>query len=290
MSFKSVCWDITSKCNEHCLFCYRDCNVKESSLEKNKIILKKLISYGVGKISFVGGEPLLYNDLFELIEYGKSLSDKVQYSLTTNAVLLAPKVRNGNFCADEKLIKRISYLFDWITFSLDASEESLQTELGRNPNHVSRILFLLDYFKKSKIDLKTKINTVVTKKNIDQIEKLTPLLEYNNISRWKLFKFLPSRGYALSNKDKYSITDLDFANLKETLLKSTKLKITFNNNNDFQKTYITINAEGFLVVFDGINYNHVLDMSTCDYSKIFDFVDLKLHNERRSNYLIDEVE
>ena len=67
----SVCWNITEKCNESCKFCYRTI-VDDLSLEENKRIADKLIEHGVEKITFAGGEPLLYKGLFGLAKYIKS--------------------------------------------------------------------------------------------------------------------------------------------------------------------------------------------------------------------------
>ena len=124
---KSICWDITSRCNEHCGFCYRNPQCKELNLEANKIILKKLIDFGVDKISFVGGEPLLYKDIFELLEWGKSYAqDKTVFSITTNAVLLT-EIVDEEIKIDEKLMSRVFELFDWVTccllYTSDAADE-----------------------------------------------------------------------------------------------------------------------------------------------------------------------
>jgi len=284
MNFKSVCWDITSKCNEHCLFCYRDLDSEEASLEKNKKILKNLISIGVGKISFVGGEPLLYKHLFDLVKYGRSLDDNVQYSITTNAVLLASFNEHNRFNINTKLVEKIVDSFDWITFSMDAPTDQLQSLMGRNPHHISRVIAILDYINRSNCDVKIKVNTVVSKININSLHKMIPLLENCKINRWKLFKFLPSRGIALTNKTKFEISTQDYQKCISELTTKSHLNITYNNDLDFQKTYITINSEGYLSVYDGSKYDLIIDMSTSDCSKVFNYVNEELHNERRCNY------
>lgn len=288
MSFKSVCWDITSKCNEHCLFCYRDEYCKESSLNKNKEILKKLLVNGVGKISFVGGEPLLYKNLFELIEYGKSIDSKTQYSLTTNALLLADFDENNKFTINVPLLERIVKTFNWITFSLDAPVESIQTNMGRNRNHIPRVIALLDYIRKHNYDIKIKINTVVSKVNVDTLQDLIPVLENFKVDRWKLFKFLPSRGSALLNKDVFEIDDDKYSECINRLASMTNIKISYNSQIDFLNTYITINSEGHLSVYDGIQYKFVLDLSKDSCASVFEYVNQDLHNERRTDYMLGE--
>lgn len=284
MSFKSVCWDITSKCNEHCLFCYRDNSIEEASFNKNKKILENLISIGVGKVSFVGGEPLLYEHLFELVNYGKSLDKSVQYSITTNAILLADFDEQNGFNINTKLVKQVLDSFEWITFSIDAPTDELQIEMGRNPQHIARILTLLNYFSSVNSNVKIKINTVVSRINIHSLPDMIPLLEKHSIDRWKLFKFLPSRGAAFTNKNLFEISNQEYEQCIEELISKSKLSITYNNELDFLKSYITINSEGYLSVFDGKKYNFLIDMSTQKCSKVFDYVNENLHNNRRFNY------
>ena len=64
----SICWNITNKCNESCKFCYRKiCD--DNSLEENKRIFDNISQIKIDKISFCDGEPLLYDNLFELVNH-----------------------------------------------------------------------------------------------------------------------------------------------------------------------------------------------------------------------------
>ena len=83
----SVCWNITEKCNENCEFCYRTL-VNDLSLEESQKIADKLIEHGVEKITFAGGEPLLYKGLFELSGYIKEKAPNILLSITTNGLLM----------------------------------------------------------------------------------------------------------------------------------------------------------------------------------------------------------
>lgn len=55
----SVCWNITSQCNDNCLFCYRNRDSKEMDFEKQKIIVEKIADSGIRKVTLAGGEPLM---------------------------------------------------------------------------------------------------------------------------------------------------------------------------------------------------------------------------------------
>ena len=57
----SICWNITNRCNMLCDFCFRDIFGSDLSIEENKKILAVLKEKGIKKITFAGGEALLYH-------------------------------------------------------------------------------------------------------------------------------------------------------------------------------------------------------------------------------------
>ena len=277
---RSICWDITSRCNESCKFCYRNPDNCELSLEENKDILKKLIDFGVDKISFVGGEPLLYKDLFELVEWGKNYAHgKTCFSITTNTILLT-KVVDNKLQIDTEIMEKVVELFDWICLSLDGSNEIVQERMGRNSLHFSRIMLLLHYFDVNNYQRKLKINTVVSIINKDNIEVIYDLITSFNVKRWKLFRFLPSRGSALKNKNSYFISSEDFRKTVERVIdlneKEKKLKISVNGYDEFDNSYVTISSEGKLVIYNGGQYENVVDLKKEDISEIIKYIHIKI--------------
>ena len=111
---------ITYRCNACCQFCdirqnpeYKtigDCLVED--VQKNLIQLKKI---GVKFIDFTGGEPLLHNDLPQMLKIAKQF--RFFTSVTTNCILY-PKVA-------EKLKGKI----DLLHFSIDSLNEQQHNDL-----------------------------------------------------------------------------------------------------------------------------------------------------------------
>ena len=284
---KSICWDITSRCNECCGFCYRNQNNKELNLESNKIILKKLIDFGVDKISFVGGEPFLYKDLFELLKWGKCYAkNKTLFSVTTNAILLTNILEN-NIIINKEMIQEALELFEWIKFSLDAPNQEIQSMMGRNSSHVQRIITILEYFNVMDFQNKVKINTVVSAININQLLELYKLLVKYNIKRWKIFRFLPSRGNALENREKYYISENDFFNIIQTIKNNNEanIKISVNGYDNFNNSYIMISSEGKLVIYDKDSYINCVNLLHEDVNNILKYVDINGNVKNRSDFL-----
>lgn len=282
---KSICWDITSKCNDNCKFCYRNPTNKNLTLYENKKILKKMIDFGVDKISFVGGEPLLYENLFELLEWGKYYSKgKTLFSITTNGILLSD-YRDGKIYVKKEKISEIVELVDWITFSLDAPNSVLQSEMGRNKQHFERILLLIQYLNVTYPKLKIKINTIVSKINYKDLRDLYDILIQNNIKRWKLFRFLPSRGNAISYKDDYWIAKDEFERTIEDLkeLNLDRIIITINGYEEFDNSYITISSEGMLVVYNN-NYVEKVNLLNDPFEEVIKHIDLYKHIKQRAEF------
>ena len=71
----TVGWDITHMCNLRCKHCYAAADnviASEFSLEEVKKIVDELNSLGTVLIALAGGEPLMREDIYEIIEYIKS--------------------------------------------------------------------------------------------------------------------------------------------------------------------------------------------------------------------------
>ena len=82
---------LTYNCNLRCKMCpFWQRTYKDTSFEEEKRIIKALYNAGVCLIAFEGGEPLLREDLPEILEYSKALG--MSTSIITNGVLLSRKI------------------------------------------------------------------------------------------------------------------------------------------------------------------------------------------------------
>lgn len=86
--------DLTYRCNERCIHCYHPFDTydfsKEMDTDKVKELVDKMYDIGVFYVVLSGGEALLRNDIFEIIEY---ISDKgMLIALFTNGMLLSEDV------------------------------------------------------------------------------------------------------------------------------------------------------------------------------------------------------
>jgi len=80
---------VTPRCNLNCIYCHREGEVKpEKELSKDEIaeILKVAAKFGIRSVKFTGGEPLLRQDIVDIV---RSVPPGMESSMTTNGTLLA---------------------------------------------------------------------------------------------------------------------------------------------------------------------------------------------------------
>lgn len=265
----SVCWNITEKCNESCEFCYRTI-VQDLSLEDNKAIADKLIEHGVEKITFAGGEPLLYKGLFELAEYIKQKDPNILLSLTTNGLLIGL----------DTYFNILKY-FDWITFDLESVSSEYHEKVGRGKNHLRKNLENLAMFN-DRINIK--INTVATKQNIKEIPLIWEIIQRFNIKRWKIFRYYPITFKAKANEDIFSVSDEEYdklCNQIELLTAFKDVQVDYNNYEDFLTTYFSIFPDGTLKDNTGKVTCNILNDSL---EECIDSIDLSNHVLRKKAF------
>ena len=267
----NMCWDITSKCNDNCKFCYRNKIKKDLSVEENKKILKNIYnSKIINKLTICGGEPLIYGDLFDLIESIEK-PDDISLSIVTNGIKLVKyNSEDDKFVVDEELIGKLLKHFKWICFSIDASSQEIETLVSRNNFHVDRIKVILDYLEEKNFNVNIKINTLVCKQNFEEIPNLYNFIsKYEFIKRWKLFRYLGENNSEDVNKY-FEIDDINFNKVKDFVngIKNDNIKININDIDTYDGTYIMLKQDGTVEVsFDG-KLKEVLDLKIDDIRQI----------------------
>lgn len=269
----SVCWNITNQCNDKCLFCYRDKISKDLDFNYQKIIIDKVALSGIRKITFAGGEPLLIPEIKTLINYAKSKGLIV--SLTTNAILLKGEMLD--FCLEN---------LDWLTLSLDGSNDSIQIEMTRNKRHFSHVLEVLDYAKHfEQKQCKIKVNTVVSCINQDCILKIADIIVNNSINRWKLFQFVPLRGSAREYNEKFFLSDTVFKRIvQETqkYLEKEDILLSISGRDSIENAYFVIFPNGDIKISQDLEDRIIGNALTDDLQQLWqhELYQKSLHDER----------
>lgn len=88
----SASLEVTMRCNLKCRHCYAEAGApkgRELDTTHMKGIMDKLKRSGVLRLTFTGGETLLREDIFELLEYSSKMFST---QLMTNGTLITPKI------------------------------------------------------------------------------------------------------------------------------------------------------------------------------------------------------
>lgn len=113
---KTLNIEITSKCNEKCIYCYHEINgshgkMKNIDSELFYRVTKEAYDLGVTDVGlYLSGEPLMNPNVYDYVKYLKDLGFKYVY-ISTNGVL----------CTPENLRKLVEAGIDSIKFSLAAA-------------------------------------------------------------------------------------------------------------------------------------------------------------------------
>ena len=157
---------ITTKCNLECDYCYvNKSNQKELTTSEWKKIFQILLKHGVSIVQLTGGEPLMRDDFWELLEDCHKLYEKV--IIATNSILIDNE-RVGKFKKYNNLIFYIS-LNNWI----EEKDRSI-----KNNDHFKKIDVLKKLKKSGHIVV---IATLASKDNFTDLPKIINFTKKNDI-------------------------------------------------------------------------------------------------------------
>lgn len=227
----SVNFHVTNACNYSCKYCFarfKDIKKKLSYKGAHDIIFE-LSKKGTKKITVVGGEPLLYPHIEEILKLIKNLG--ITSSIVTNGSLLT-----------EEFLEKNHRNIDWIGLSIDSGNYTTQRLLGRYDkrskyNHVDMIRTIVPKIKSYNISIK--INTVVTALNY--YEDMNGLIEVLSPNRWKVFQVLGIIGENDDHFNTLKITDDQFNVFKQNHLKNNPIT---ESNEEMKGSYVMIDPSG----------------------------------------------
>ena len=232
-----------------CKFCYATFNAfkveRQLSRDEAFTILQKLKDAGLQKITFAGGEPMLYKHLDDCIYYAKKIG------LTTSIIT------NGSLITTAWLIK-MKGLLDWVGISIDSLNHQTNEKIGRISKQTPDYAELISSIKI--MGYKLKINTVVNSYN--HFEDMNEFLNWAQPNRWKVFQALRVENQNNDSFDEMKITNEQF----ESFITRHKLQpnIVPENNEHMTASYLLIDPLGRL--YENNTSNNTYSRSLLNHS------------------------
>ena len=179
---RNVYWEMTIACDLACKHCRADAIRQRDPLElttdEGKALLREVKAMG-SLLILTGGDPMKRPDLFELIEYGRSLGVPVSITPSTTPTLT------------EAAMARFKELgVAALGVSLDGPTAETHDAFRGVPGTFQRGMDALGWARKYKLPVQ--VNTTVTKETLPWLPQMFEVLKTQPaVRRWSLFLLVP---------------------------------------------------------------------------------------------------
>lgn len=218
--FDVVYLELTRACNLKCIHCLNNSGIKQKDeLTKEDLLklIKNFSSLGVQEIRFTGGEPLLFNGIYDLIKF--ATEEGICTSLGTNGTLITKEVAKK---LKESGLKKV-------VVSIDGNKKTHDKIRGKK--NYQKAMNGLKYLKQN--DINVRVNSVIMKSNMDDVIKLAKKMSRKKITIF-IRRFISSgRGKELEN-NMLNKKDYDYVRnkLQKELTKKTYVNGHYLRNDE----------------------------------------------------------
>jgi len=176
-------YEVTQACDLVCKHCrasaQETAHAEQLSTAESLALIEQVASFPrKPTLVFTGGDPLKRPDLFELIRRAASLG--IECALTPSATPLA--TASAFEKAKEAGVRCLG-------ISLDAAEASVHDAFRGWEGSFQRTLEMLAAARR--LELPVQVNTSITQRNVDQVDRIAELLVDFGIMMWSVFFLVP---------------------------------------------------------------------------------------------------
>lgn len=207
-------WECTLSCNANCKHCGSSAEKKkyegELTTEEIKQAFKQISEDMDPKkilINVTGGEPLVRQDLCEVMEYASNLG--FHWGMTTNGILLN----------DDNIKKLKKAKMETVSISIDGLEKT-HDEFRGVPESYKTIINNIKKLKEANFVNQIQVTTVFHKNNINELDELYEVIKDLDIDSWRVASMDPI-GRANENSE-LLLDGKDLKKLLDFIIKKNK--------------------------------------------------------------------
>lgn len=181
---------LTSKCNNNCIFCFSETNIKKNrSFEEIKADLEKGVTEGCTYLVLSGGEPTIHPDFLKIVKTAKQMGyRKIKV------------ISNGRMFAYQRFLdKSIDFGVSTIAFSIHGHNAELNDYLTDTKGSFKQSLLGLNNSINKGVE--TQVNIVLNKANLGHFREILDFLIANGVKKMEILNLVPE-GNAWKNKEK----------------------------------------------------------------------------------------
>lgn len=201
-----ISWNTTNRCNLTCSHCYRDAGKKyeeELNTLEAKTLLTQIAKAGFKIMIFSGGEPLMREDIFELIEYAIHLG-------------LRPVVGSNGTLITYDIAKKLKKAgAATVGISIDSLNPKKHDSFRGYEGAYRDTIYAMKNCRD--VGLRFQIHTTVMNWNKDEIINMTDFAVAMGASAYHIFFLVPTgRGEKI---DEEMLTSIEYENLLTSIMK-----------------------------------------------------------------------
>jgi AdoMet-dependent heme synthase len=189
---RMIAWELTRNCNLNCVHCRASATLgphaDELSTDECRRILNDIAGFAAPVIILTGGEPLLRDDIFDIIEYG--VGKGLRLVIAINGTLLDEEKARA---LKDKGIQRVS-------MSLDGKDSASHDSFRGVEGSFDSVMKAAGILRS--VGLPFQINTTVTRLNVEDLGAIYDLVKSIDAVAWHIFLLVPvGRGEGLKGKE-----------------------------------------------------------------------------------------
>ena len=177
-------WQLSAECNLDCIYCFADTTLHQGNTTDIADVAKSILALEPVCVGLSGGEPTLNRKLPEIMELFKGRADCILNTNGTTPLL-------------QHLVPQLKETGTLVRISIDSTSNSVQNALRPVKGNRALDFDQMRLIRKSvemllDADVPLEIHTVVSTRNMNNLEQTAEDLIAMGVRRWHLYRMDPS--------------------------------------------------------------------------------------------------